>query len=30
MKRAQAVDLYVPHLRAAADNISRSISQLGI
>ncbi len=29
MKRSQAVELYVPHLRAAAENISRSISRLG-
>jgi IclR family mhp operon transcriptional activator len=29
MKRAQAIELYVPHLRSAADNITRSISRLG-
>lgn len=29
MKRAQAVELYVPHLRSAAENITRSISRLG-
>ncbi|MFX8523695.1 hypothetical protein ABTM10_19225, partial [Acinetobacter baumannii] len=29
MKRAQAVELYVPHLRAAAENIGRSIARLG-
>ncbi|MGQ9371698.1 DNA-binding transcriptional regulator [Azospirillum sp. ST 5-10] len=28
MKRTQAVDLYVPHLRVAAENIARSISRL--
>ncbi len=29
MKRAQAVELYVPHLRSAAENIGRSIGRLG-
>ena len=29
MKRAQAAELYVPQLRAAAENISRSIGSLG-
>lgn len=29
MTRAQAVGLYVPHLRAAAENIARSICRLG-
>jgi IclR family mhp operon transcriptional activator len=30
MKRAQAAELYVPHLRSAAENIARSISRLGV
>lgn len=29
MKRAQAVELYVPQLRSAAENIARSVSRLG-
>lgn len=29
MKRARAVELYVPHLQEAAENIARSISRLG-
>jgi IclR family transcriptional regulator, mhp operon transcriptional activator len=29
MKRAQAIELYVPHLREAAENITRSIGRLG-
>ena len=30
MTRARAIDLYVPHLRSAAENIGRSVGRLGI
>jgi hypothetical protein len=29
MKRAQAVELYVPHLRSAAATIARNVDRLG-